>query len=69
MHIAVDMLGHLLALKVTAADQGDRTQIGALAEEMQQVTGKSVELAYVDQGYTGQTQPTPRCTNITSNTT
>jgi hypothetical protein len=39
---------------MTAADQGDCTQIGALAEEMQQVTGKSVELAYVDQGYTGQ---------------
>jgi transposase len=54
VHIAVDTLGHLLALKVTAADQGDRTQIGALAEEVQQVTGKSVELAYVDQGYTGQ---------------
>jgi transposase len=39
---------------VTVADQGDRTQIAALAEEVQQVTGKSVELAYVDQGYTGQ---------------
>src|SRR6202051_2694179 len=54
VHIAVDTLGHLLALKVTAADQGDRTKVGALAEEVQQVTGKSVELAYVDQGYTGQ---------------
>lgn len=54
VHIAVDTLGHLLALKRTAADQGDRTQVGALAEEVQQVTGKSVELAYVDQGYTGQ---------------
>jgi transposase len=54
VHIAVDTLGHLLALKVTAADQGDRTQVAALAEEVQQVTGKSVELAYVDQGYTGQ---------------
>jgi hypothetical protein len=39
---------------VTAADQGDRTQVGALAEEVQQVTGKNVELACVDQGYTGQ---------------
>jgi transposase len=54
VHIAVDTLGHLLALKVTAADQGDCTQVTALAEEVQQVTGKSVELAYVDQGYTGQ---------------
>ncbi len=48
-----DTLGHLLALKVTAADQGDREQVAALAAEVQQVTGSTVELAYVDQGYTG----------------
>ena len=54
VHIAVDTLGHLMALKVTAADEGDRVQVAALAEEIQQVTGNSVELAYVDQGYTGE---------------
>ena len=53
VHIAVDTLGHLLALKVTAADRGDREQVGALAAEVQEVTGSMVELAYVDQGYTG----------------
>ena len=53
VHIAVDTLGHLLALTVTAADEGDRTQVAALAEQVQQVTGNTVELAYVDQGYTG----------------
>jgi len=53
VHIAVDTLGHLLALKVTAADQGDRDQVASLAQAVQQVTGNSVELAYVDQGYTG----------------
>jgi len=53
VHIAVDTLGHLLALTVTAADQGDRDQVAALAEQVQQVTGNTVELAYVDQGYTG----------------
>ena len=53
VHIAVDTLGHLLALKVTPADQGDREQVAALAEEIQLVTGSTVELAYVDQGYTG----------------
>ncbi len=53
VHIAVDTLGHLLALTVTPADQGDREQVAALAEEVQQVTGDTVELAYVDQGYTG----------------
>ena len=53
VHIAVDTLGHLLALKVTAADQGDREQVAALAEQIQEVTGSTVELAYVDQGNTG----------------
>ncbi len=51
--IAVDTLGHLLALTVTPASDGDREQVAALAEEVQQVTGHSVELAFVDQGYTG----------------
>jgi len=54
VHIAVDTLGHLLALRVTSADQQERAQVKALAKEVQQATGRSVELAYVDQGYTGQ---------------
>jgi transposase len=54
VHIAVDTLGHLLALRVTSADQQERRQVEALAKEVQQATGQSVELAYVDQGYTGQ---------------
>ena len=53
VHIAVDTLGHLLALTVTPADKGDRDQVAPLAEQVQQVTGATVELAYVDQGYTG----------------
>jgi len=53
VHLAVDTLGHLLALTVTPASDGDREQVAALAEEIQQVTGNNVELAYVDQGYTG----------------
>ena len=40
LHMAVDTLGHLLALHVTPA---------------QAATGDSVEVAFVDQGYTGQT--------------
>lgn len=54
-HIAVDTLGNLLALLVTSADEQDRQQVGDLAEAVQQVTGESVEIAYVDQGYTGET--------------
>ena len=55
VHAAVDTLGHLLALHVTAASEQDRAQVERLAEDVQQITGRSVELAYVDQGYTGQT--------------
>jgi transposase len=53
VHAAVDTLGLLLALKVTPADAQDRAQVGDLAEQVQEVTGQTVELAYVDQGYTG----------------
>jgi transposase len=54
VHAAVDTLGHLLALTVTAANEQERAQVAALAEEVQAVTGNTVELAYVDQGYIGE---------------
>jgi transposase len=54
-HIAVDTLGNLLALLVTPANEQDRAQVGQLAQAVQEVTGETVELAYVDQGYTGET--------------
>jgi transposase len=54
VHMAVDTLGYLLSLHVTAADEQDRTQVGKLAKDVQKQTGRSVELAYVDQGYTGE---------------
>jgi len=47
VHAAVDTLGHLLALHVTAANEQDRAQVAP-------ITGDTVELAYVDQGYTGE---------------
>ncbi len=53
VHIAVDTLGHLLALHVTPANAQDRDQVAVLAEAVQDATGQSVEVAYVDQGYTG----------------
>lgn len=58
IHAAVDTLGHLLALHVTPASEQDRAQVGALAEAVQQVTGGTVELAYVDAGYTGEAPAT-----------
>lgn len=54
MHLAVDTLGHLLALCVTAANEQERAQVEALAARVQEVTGESVEIAFVDQGYTGE---------------
>jgi len=53
LHAAVDTLGHLLALHVTPANIQDRAQVEALAAAVQEATGETVELAYVDQGYTG----------------
>jgi transposase len=53
VHMAVNTLGHLLALHVTAADAQDRAQVEQQAEQVQDVTGQSVELAFVDQDYTG----------------
>jgi transposase len=54
VHLAVDTLGQLLAVLVTPADEQDRAQVGALAQQIQAVTGDSVEVAFVDQGYTGE---------------
>jgi transposase len=53
LHMAVDTLGHLLALHVTPANVDDRAEVGRLAEAIQDVTGENVTLAFVDQGYTG----------------
>jgi transposase len=54
VHAAVDTLGHLLALKVTAASEQERAQVSDLASDVQEATGGSVKLAWVDQGYTGE---------------
>lgn len=54
-HMAVDALGNLLALHVTPANEQDRAQVGQLAEAVQEETGETVEVAFVDQGYTGET--------------
>lgn len=53
VHVAVDTLGNLLALHVTPANAQDRDQVALLAEAVQEATGQTVEVAYVDQGYTG----------------
>lgn len=54
VHIAVDTLGMLLALKITAANEQERAQVGELIEATQKATGNKIEIAFVDQGYTGE---------------
>jgi len=54
LHLAVDTLGHLLALHVTPANADDRAEVGRIAKAIQAETGDSVEVAFVDQGYTGE---------------
>jgi transposase len=53
VHIAVDTLGHLLALRVTTGKEQERNQVADLAADVQEATGQAVTLAYADQGYTG----------------
>ena len=53
VHIAVDTLGHLLALHVTPANEQERAQVTELVAQVQEATEQNVTLAYVDQGYTG----------------
>jgi transposase len=54
VHIAVDTMGNLLAIHVTAANEQERAVVGELAEKVQEATGQHVEVAFVDQGYTGE---------------
>jgi Transposase and inactivated derivatives len=53
VHMAVDTLGHLLALHVTPANEQERDQVTELAQQVQATTGDTVKVAFVDQGYTG----------------
>jgi transposase len=55
VHLVVDTLGDLLALVVTPANTQDRDQVADLAAAVQDATGETVTLAYVDPGYTGET--------------
>jgi transposase len=54
VHIAVDTMGNLLAIHVTAANEQERAVVGELAERVQEATGEHVEVAFVDQGYSGE---------------
>ena len=53
IHMAVDTLGHLLSMHVTSASADDCGEVERLTCTVQAVTGDHVDIAYVDQGYTG----------------
>ena len=53
MHLAVDPLGHLLAVLVTPAAAQDRDPVEAVAAAGHEATGQTVALAVVDHGDTG----------------
>jgi transposase len=53
VHMAVDTLGYLLTLHVTAANEQDRAQVEQVAAAVQELTGQKIEVAFVDAGYTG----------------
>jgi len=55
VHTAVDTLGLLLAVHITPANEQERAQAAELARQVQQATAQAVKLAFVDQGYTGDT--------------
>ena len=45
VHMAVDTLGHLLAVHITPANEQERAQVQVLCEAVQQATGGTVKLA------------------------
>jgi transposase len=44
----------MLATQVMLANEQERAQVGALAQEVQHATGETVKVVFADQGYTGQ---------------
>ncbi len=65
VHMAMDTLGHLLALHVTVANEQERAQVQQLCVAVQEATVQSVEVAWADQGARAKT-PRIRSQNKTS---
>lgn len=58
-HLGTDTLGHLFVLKVTAAGQGNRARVAALAKQSQRVTGQTVRVAMSIKDERVRPQPKP----------
>lgn len=53
-HIAVDSLGQILSVVITPANEQERAQVDELCRQGQEVIGQTVQMGFVDQGYTGE---------------
>ena len=51
IHLAVDTLGYLLALKVTPANEQERQEMTGLPAEVQAVTGENVKVEAAKKGF------------------
>src|SRR5690242_19832805 len=54
LHLAVDTMGHLLALHVTPASADDRAEVGRLLDAAQEAVQGNLEVAFADAGYNGE---------------
>jgi transposase len=54
LHLAVDTMGHRLALRVTPASAGDRAEVGRLLDAAQEAVQGNLEVAFADAGYNGE---------------
>ncbi|MGF6472945.1 transposase [Paraburkholderia youngii] len=54
VHMAVDRLRQLLAVRVTLGKEQRRAQVRELARQVQQATGQTLKVAFADHGYTGE---------------
>ncbi|RZK29225.1 MAG: hypothetical protein EOO63_09510 [Hymenobacter sp.] len=59
VHMAVDTLGQLLSVVITPANEQERAQVGGLCRHVQEVTGQTVTVGFVDQG-TREKRPSMR---------
>jgi transposase len=53
VHVVVDTMGALLALAMTPANAAERRQVAALAQQVREVTGETVQVIYADAASTG----------------
>ena len=54
LQVAVGTLGHMLARHATPANAQDRAPVAAPAGAARAATGRTVKVAFVDRGYTGE---------------